>query len=228
MVDGLSAGTKRVTALLTYWRGLAGDQPAPLRRKVDPRQVKELLPRLFVISLKAADQPRFTLAGTALCAIWGTELRNRPAIDLIAPGYRPLFMAAVQAVSEVPCPSLSSVCLRSDNLEVSVGQLVLLPLRDEDHTISTLLGYLDITLPARLHSVLTPSLDIGDTRLVASGLRRQAPSRRAFGTLETANLDTPNFNMDGPAAPALLPSAGGSGRPHLRLVVDRDSSHQDA
>jgi len=201
----------QLDSLLTYWRGLKGDHRAPLRRDIQPKAIKHMLPRICVLEMRGPSLgPKFTLAGTALCAIWGTELRNQPMAALFSAEWRSLFCAAVQAAVAAPCPVVAEVRLRSGDMEIARGKLAFLPLIDDNGTVGKLLGYLDLTLPGRHTVWRNPELDLGEIRLMPDGIKDQVSTRQAIGTTVA-----PTSESEVPALPA-------PNRSHLRLVVSQE------
>jgi hypothetical protein len=55
-----------------HWQALRGDRPMPVRRELDPADIKDLLPHIVIV---AVDGPRF------LFRLVGTEVVNRIGVD---------------------------------------------------------------------------------------------------------------------------------------------------
>lgn len=65
--------------LFAYWRSLRHDAPVPPRRRLDPNDMKRLLPTVSLIEV-AAGEPndyRVRLAGTGLYNVYGREITGR-------------------------------------------------------------------------------------------------------------------------------------------------------
>jgi hypothetical protein len=61
--------------LLAAWTAMRGSQPAPRRQDLDLRQLKSLMPNLFIAERTAPGQPfTWRLAGTAICQLHRREL----------------------------------------------------------------------------------------------------------------------------------------------------------
>jgi len=67
--------------LYNYWNGLRLSRQAPLRSDVNPREIKTLLPRLFILERETETCYRYRLAGTELCGFYGVELRGTNFLD---------------------------------------------------------------------------------------------------------------------------------------------------
>lgn len=72
-------------AMFRYWNMLRAGRPAPLRTQIDPTAIKGRLPDTFILELDHADDLRFRLAGTNVCAVFGRELRHLPFTDIFCP-----------------------------------------------------------------------------------------------------------------------------------------------
>lgn len=68
--------------LLLYWTRLKGDRPVPDREEISPRDIKILLPNLFMLEKVDPDHYIFRLAGTALCHHYGREFRDHNFLSL--------------------------------------------------------------------------------------------------------------------------------------------------
>lgn len=65
--------------LFAYWRSLRHDAPVPPRQRLDPNDMKRLLPTVSLIEV-AAGEPndyRVRLAGTGLYNVYGREITGR-------------------------------------------------------------------------------------------------------------------------------------------------------
>ncbi|MBB3234597.1 PAS domain-containing protein [Phyllobacterium endophyticum] len=62
--------------LFGYWNRLRGTRAAPERREVAPASIGKNLADTFIIQALGHGEPRFRLAGTRICSIYGRELRG--------------------------------------------------------------------------------------------------------------------------------------------------------
>ncbi|AFK52104.1 PAS domain-containing protein [Tistrella mobilis] len=69
-----------------YWRGLCGDAGMPLRRQIDPLDLRRLLPNLFIYDVVRAEDGswdyRFRLVGTRISEAHGGDHRGRLLRDV--------------------------------------------------------------------------------------------------------------------------------------------------
>jgi len=63
-------------ALFSYWQERRGSRPAPTRDEIDPRAIAPALGDTFTLSADFADQLRFCLAGTRVCALFCREIKG--------------------------------------------------------------------------------------------------------------------------------------------------------
>lgn len=65
--------------LFSYWASLRGEQPAPARRQLDPRDIVRLLPTVSLTEVLPGEAIdfRIRLAGTALYGVYGREITGR-------------------------------------------------------------------------------------------------------------------------------------------------------
>jgi hypothetical protein len=62
--------------LFAYWNRLRGTRAAPERREIAPASIGKYLSDTFILQAIGACEPRFRLAGTRICSIYGRELKN--------------------------------------------------------------------------------------------------------------------------------------------------------
>lgn len=65
-----------------YWNTIRAHAPAPEQKSMDPARIGEALPDVFIIDVAPTGAYEMRLAGTRLCAMWGTELRGMDALAL--------------------------------------------------------------------------------------------------------------------------------------------------
>jgi hypothetical protein len=60
--------------LFAYWDKLRGTRAAPERREIAPTSVGSRLADTFILQAVGACEPRFRIAGTRICSVYGREL----------------------------------------------------------------------------------------------------------------------------------------------------------
>lgn len=61
---------------LAYWIRLRGSRAAPERSEITPSAIASQLANIFILQTSNNREPRFRLAGTQICAIYGRELKH--------------------------------------------------------------------------------------------------------------------------------------------------------
>lgn len=68
--------------MYSYWDRLRGERAAPERSEIEPGAIRDILADTFILELGADREAHFRLAGTRLCALFGSELRDRAFVNL--------------------------------------------------------------------------------------------------------------------------------------------------
>ncbi len=133
----------RLNTLLSYWQVKAEGRAAPERGEIDPIEIPQLLPILFLLDVGEEETPeegaRFRLVGTALVAQAGRELKGT------------LMHQHGEPTVTDPCADAVGVCVREQRPVAGEStpcwlkrpgdsEWVLLPLTDENGDVSTVLG----------------------------------------------------------------------------------------
>jgi hypothetical protein len=67
--------------LFAYWTRQRGQRRAPARSDIDPAEIRHALGDIFILA-DVADEQRFRLAGTRMCALFGRELKGEAFASL--------------------------------------------------------------------------------------------------------------------------------------------------
>jgi len=170
----LHSNTER---LIDYWRQRKLDRLSPARSAIDPCDITELLPQIFILGRRAPGEFRFRLAGGLVGEMHHTDLRACDFADLWAPGDRPRLTAAMEAARRAAEPLAITAEARSDHgVSVRVEVLVA-PLRAETAPIDRCLGLYQPLAPlAPLRG--RPVIELGLIRFASSDHREAAPRLR--------------------------------------------------
>jgi len=122
--------------ILTYWESLRQGRLVPKRSEIDPRALQLSLNHTFILEASTPDNIRFRLVGSKLCDCIGMEMRGMPAYAMIAQSERNSFNEVLQA-------SLSRPEILDFQLSPN-ARMVLLPMTDEDNSISRVLGCINV------------------------------------------------------------------------------------
>ena len=133
---------KTSTEIFTYWEHIRGNADAPLRNLIQPSAVSHILPELFILENTADNNPRFRLAGTAICNLMGREIRGENFAALWAGSQQddPVHIAAGVMKHVVPASiNATGYCISGRSMAF---ELMLLPVRTSSDTCDRLLGCL--------------------------------------------------------------------------------------
>lgn len=136
IVNGCVVNDSIVQEVLDYWEGLRDGRLVPKRSEIDPRALRKSLNHTFILEANTPDNIRFRLAGSKLCDCMGMEMRGMPAYAMITQEGRNAFNEAIQACLTSP---------QTVDFQLSpTARMVLLPMADEDNTISRILGSVNV------------------------------------------------------------------------------------
>lgn len=133
---------KTSTEIFTYWEQIRGNADAPMRNLIQPSAISHILPELFILENTADDNPRFRLAGTAICNLMGREIRGETFAALWAGSQQedPVRIAAGVMTHVVPALiNATGYCISGRSMAF---EMVLMPLRSSGDTCDRLLGCL--------------------------------------------------------------------------------------
>jgi hypothetical protein len=168
--------------LYTYWNELRAGRIAPRRLEVEPSRISSVLAETFMLERTTPTTYRYRLAGTRLCEIFGTELRDTDVLD----GWRP-------SDSALLVRSLTSTCTRGAVslfvVEASTAtqrrlqlEAIFLPLIHGDDTIDRVIGAMAPTISPHWlgHEPLTEKQLVRHEQIWPDG-RPHAVVQRASG-----------------------------------------------
>jgi hypothetical protein len=142
-----------------YWDGKRGAARAPDRSEIEPHAVKGLLGDIFVLSCEAEAGFPFRVAGTRVCALFGTDVKDKSFSALFAAESQREIGEIVTAVAEDMLPAVAGVTATSECCAQTHLELLLLPFAARAHT--------PISLTGVLAPFETPQGPISDLRLTS-------------------------------------------------------------
>ncbi len=163
--------------LIDYWRDRKLDRLSPVRSAIDPCDITELLPQVFILGRKAPGEHRFRLAGGLVGDLHKADLRGVDFATLWAPGDRPRLTAAMEAARRAAEPLAITAVARSDIGTTVRIEVLLAPLRADTAPFDRCLGLYQPLAPlAPLHA--RPIIELGLIRFASSDQREAAPRLR--------------------------------------------------
>ncbi len=125
-----------------YWDALRGERSAPERGEIEPGALRHALADTFVLENEPIG-PVFRLAGTRLCALFGSELRGRSFTALWPDVESQVDMRRlVQTVMDETAGAVAGLSAETASGAPVYLELLLLPLRYRGRTHARVLGAL--------------------------------------------------------------------------------------
>lgn len=130
----------KLQRLLRYWDDKRGDRPMPARRDIDPFDIPDLLPHVFLVDV-SYDPPvfRIRLAGTEVNRLLGEEVTGKTTDELTTERLRPVFRTACENVVRSRQPAAATRTFEGHKKYLLYAGLVL-PLSADGEVIDMLLG----------------------------------------------------------------------------------------
>ena len=129
-------------AFFAYWDEKRAGARAPDRSEIEPAAVRELLGDIFVLSYDTTAGYPFRVAGTRVCALLGSDLRDRSFSDLFARDGRREIEEIITVVAEELLPAVAGITARSQDGSRAHLELLLLPFNVRAHAPISLTGLL--------------------------------------------------------------------------------------
>jgi hypothetical protein len=130
----------KTQALFYYWMGLRQNRRAPYRKDIEPRQIKKILPNLFILEYLDFDHTVFRLAGTAICERYGREFRAHNFLSLWRGDDKIQMRELINTALMDATPTYASFRGETiDRLAVDC-ELLLLPMMDDKGSMNRIMG----------------------------------------------------------------------------------------
>ena len=126
--------------LIDYWRKRKFDRLSPSRSAIDPCDITELLPQIFILGRAAGGQYVFRLAGGLVGDLHRRDLRAADFGELWSLSDRPRLIAAMEAARRAAEPLVLTTEARTDQDAVTRIEVLLAPLRAESYPLDRCLG----------------------------------------------------------------------------------------
>ena len=177
--------------LYKYWNHVRGTRPAPKRFEIEPSKIAGILPSTFILEQNNTDAYRFRLAGTRMCEIIGTELRDTDFLDGWPSEDRLLLNRSLSVLTSQAATVLIHFEASARNEQPVEFELLLLPLFHTQETIDRILGCCSpLDVPSWL----------GDEPLLTKRLLDNEfawPNRDPQTLFQGASADTPTDSYEG-------------------------------
>ncbi len=128
-------------SLLNHWRQERGEQLAPRKTAIEPREIKDHLAYAFLLKRGADDKFNFVLAGTGLCDLFGQELKGQSFVHLWAEPSRNAARTSLVRVCNLSVPTVAVAVGETADLKPMQTEIVFLPYADERNEPTWILGH---------------------------------------------------------------------------------------
>jgi hypothetical protein len=186
---GMGGDRAALQALESYWRELRGARRLPVRTEVEPARIDAILHNCFILEHVAPGIARIRVAGQALAAITGHDLRGMPISALFDVGSRLALQGWLGQVFQGP--ALVELPLRQSGGFMRpgrTGRMLILPLLGAEGAVTRAIGAVVADGPLAARPVAIDAAEpvrceqIGQVAatpltVVTGGLRTAKPAR---------------------------------------------------
>jgi len=167
-------------ALFDYWNEKRGNRPAPERADIDPGAIRHALGDTFMLATDFADQLRFRLAGTRVCALFCREIKGETFDALWSEDSRQAVEDMLAIVNNEAVGAVAGLTGRTaDGSKIDL-EILVLPLAHTGQARIRALGVLaPLVPPYWLGEKPVVELELGTLRHIGSELRTVASPRFA-------------------------------------------------
>ena len=185
-------------ALFTYWDEQRGPRPAPERSDIEPGDIRHILGDTFMLTEDFADEIRFRLAGTRICALFTREIKGEAFNSFWGEQSRKEIHELLAAVTDENVGMVAGVMGRTaEGAEIEL-EMLLLPLTQVGQARTRALG--------SLASLVRPYW-LGEQPVVELELR-------TLRHIEARQLQPSRLGQVGRVRRGFLVFNGGLARPH--------------
>jgi hypothetical protein len=131
---------KTSKTLFAYWNGVRGEHMAPRRFEIEPAKISAILSSTFMLERIDSSTYRYRLAGTAVCNIFGAELRGSNFLDGWPPEDHLSLMRRLSVLLGRGAVELIHLEAAPTGRASVPFELLLLPLRHTGEAIDRILG----------------------------------------------------------------------------------------
>lgn len=165
-------------AVFEYWDKKRGARPAPARAEIDPAEIRHALGDTFMLSADFADQLRFRLAGTRVCALFAREIKGEAFNALWDETTRQSIEDVLASVTHKSAGAIAGVTASTEDGSKADLELLLLPLAHAGHARIRALGVLaPMVTPYWIGTRPITELVLGTVRHIGDGIENHPAPR---------------------------------------------------
>ena len=171
-------------ALFAHWNERRGRRTLPERSEIEPSAIRVALGDTFILGAEPDEDPRFRLAGTRVCALFGRELKDETFAALWDAGHQATIRRLLVTVGEEEVGIVAGARSRTPEGFSCDLELLLLPLRHRGRSGRRMLGALaPLAVPVWLGASHLEPPSLGSLRYLTETLGPAvvSPSAVPFG-----------------------------------------------
>jgi hypothetical protein len=132
-------------AFRAYWDRLQQEAGGvPTRQQLNPNEIRELLPYVFLIERRAYDDLHVRLSGTALDAVGPTPPTGTNYLDICAPDDRAAYAAIAEKILTHPCGHVLRRAVTFTDGKTQELTSLMLPMKDRHGDMRYLIGVVSV------------------------------------------------------------------------------------
>jgi hypothetical protein len=177
---GLTMKHSATRELFAHWNEQRGLRALPERGDIEPAAIRASLGDTFILGAEPGEEPRFRLAGTRVCALFGRELKDEGFTAVWDVGYQAAMRRLLAIVAADEIGVVAGARGRTPEGFSCDLELLLLPLRHRGRSGRRMLGALaPLAAPVWLGASRLDPPTLGSLRYLAAALEPAGPSRLA-------------------------------------------------
>jgi hypothetical protein len=136
---------KTLQTLYGYWNEVRAGRLAPRRLEIEPSRIAGILSETFMLERIDAGTYQYRLAGTRLCAMFGSELRGKNLLDGWSEQDRHVLVRDLTTICEQGAVAVLAFEGASDTRHRLEIEVILLPLLHAGQKIGRIIGAMSAT-----------------------------------------------------------------------------------
>lgn len=153
--------------LFNHWNQVRGSRMEPERSELDPGAIRGVLADTFILEVDPQFQFPMRIAGTRIGALFATELKGKPFVDLWRSDARKPLLELLMTVIDDRSPAIAGIKAEPDGYQPLDLEMLLLPLRHFGKTHARIIGSMAPRfIPPWLGMAAIPGLALNSMRII--------------------------------------------------------------
>lgn len=141
--------SETLNAVVDYWRAKRGARAMPAREDIDPLDLRQLLPNLYLLDVLGPSRYRYRLIGTMIAARLKSDATGRDVDESLFGENAPAIVAMYDHVANHKTPVVNNARLFWTEVNWLNYTSVILPLSKDGANVNMILGAMDFWLSER-------------------------------------------------------------------------------